>query len=252
MKSNNLFSTESAAAAQKDQGRTRVKVAVFSVLAVHVAGLTALLLTQGCKREMPPEPVPQPDVPTMDTNTPSLLDTNAATVTTNLPPIGEVPPPYVPPVETPVVPAMTKYVIQPGDSFYTIAKSHGVSQKAVEAANPGVDPKKLKPKQEINLPAPGTGATPAVAPTAEVGPTSYTVKSGDNLIKIASRFGTTPKAIKALNGLATDQIKVGQKLKIPVKPAPAPEVAPVVPALPAPVEAPVTVPAPAPAPAPAH
>lgn len=248
MNSTNLFSPESAAATQKDQGRTRVKVAVFSVLAVHVAGLTALLLTQGCKRETAPDVnAQQPDVPAMDTNAPALTDTNLPPATsTNLPPYGEVQQPYVPPVETPVAPAMTKYVIQSGDSFYSIAKAHGVSQKAVEAANPGVDPKKLKLKQEINLPAPGTGTTPAVAPVADIGgPTTYTVKSGDNLIKIASRFGTTPKAIKTLNGLATDQIKVGQKLKIPAKPVVEP--APVVPTMPAPVEAPVTTPAPAPA-----
>ena len=38
--------------------------------------MTALLLTQGCKRETPPDPQQQPDVPAMDTNTPALTDTN--------------------------------------------------------------------------------------------------------------------------------------------------------------------------------
>jgi LysM repeat protein len=46
----------------------------------------------------------------------------------------------------------------------------------------------------------------------------YTVKSGDSLIKIASQFGTTVKAIRAANSLKTDSIKVGQKLSIPSKP----------------------------------
>ena len=59
------------------------------------------------------------------------------------------------------------------------------------------------------------------------GETIHTVKSGETLLKIAGRYGTKVAAIKSLNGLTTDQIKVGQKLKIPVKavaPAPAPHV----------------------------
>jgi len=253
MNSKNLFSSESAAADPKNQGRTRVKFAVFSVLAVHVAGLTALLLTQGCGPKTAPESLPQPELPAMDTNAPALSDTNLPpSMSTNLPPYGEAVQTNVPSIETPVAAAMAKYVVQSGDSFYSIAKAHGVSQRAVELANPGVSAKSLKPKQEINLPAPGTGTAPAAtAVTAAVeasGATVYTVKSGDNLIKIASHFGTTPKAIKALNGLATDQIKVNQKLKIPAKPVAAP--APVVPTMPAPVEVPVTAPAPAATPAP--
>ena len=43
------------------------------------------------------------------------------------------------------------------------------------------------------------------------------MKSGDTLARIAKNNGTTAKAIKALNALKTDQIKVGQKLKIPEK-----------------------------------
>jgi len=252
MNSNPLFSLEAASAAQKDQGRSRVRIAVFSIVAVHVAGLMALLLTQGCKRETPPEANQQPDVPTMDTNYPSLTETNPApgmTTTSTIPPYVEPTPiPAPTPMPAEVAPA-TKYVVQQGDSFYTIAKAHGVTLKAIEAANPGVDAKKLKPKQEINLPAPVPATAPNTTstPTAYAGgPTVYTVKSGDNLSSIAKRFGTTPKAIKALNGLVTDQIKVNQKLKIPAKAPAVPETAPVVPTM-APTEVP-----PAPVPPAAH
>ena len=239
MKSNQLFSPEVSATEQKKQGRARVKVAVFSVLGVHVAGLMALLLTQGCKREAAQDVSSQPDVPAMDTNTLPPMDTNApGSLATSLPTYGEV----VPPVE-PLVPAMTKYVIQPGDSFYSIGKAHGVSQKAIELANPGVDPKKLQPKQEINLPPPTPAPATTSVPVPDAGgPTIYTVKSGDTLSKIANLFGTTTKAIKSLNGLTTDQIKVGDKLKIPVKVAPALEPAPVVPTMPAPTTPPATTP----------
>lgn len=54
--------------------------------------------------------------------------------------------------------------------------------------------------------------------------TMYTVKSGDNLSTIASRFGTTVQAIVSLNNLANaNLIYVGQQLKIPSSsPAPTP------------------------------
>jgi membrane-bound lytic murein transglycosylase D len=46
------------------------------------------------------------------------------------------------------------------------------------------------------------------------------VKSGDSLARIAKSHGTTVKALKAANGLKSDNIVAGKKLKIPqvVKP----------------------------------
>jgi len=43
----------------------------------------------------------------------------------------------------------------------------------------------------------------------------YTVKAGDTLEKIASRFHTTIGAIKKTNRLKNDRIYVGQKLRLP-------------------------------------
>lgn len=43
----------------------------------------------------------------------------------------------------------------------------------------------------------------------------YVVKAGDNLTRIAHAHGTTVKALKAANGLASDQILIGAKLKLP-------------------------------------
>lgn len=43
----------------------------------------------------------------------------------------------------------------------------------------------------------------------------YTIKSGDNLMAIACRFGTTVKNLSALNKIKNpDFIRVGQTLKI--------------------------------------
>lgn len=47
--------------------------------------------------------------------------------------------------------------------------------------------------------------------------TVHTVKRGENLFKIAKRNGTTVDEIKRLNGLKGDDLKVGQRIKIPRK-----------------------------------
>ena len=61
-------------------------------------------------------------------------------------------------------------------------------------------------------------ALPAVqkpAPAAKAAEIIYVVKSGDSLSRIARQHGTTIKAIKSANDLASDRIFVGDKLKIP-------------------------------------
>jgi LysM repeat protein len=62
--------------------------------------------------------------------------------------------------------------------------------------------------------------TPAATPRPTAGPTetfrTYRVVSGDTLSVIASRFGTTPRAIAQLNGMTVSTtLHIGQVLKIP-------------------------------------
>ena len=47
--------------------------------------------------------------------------------------------------------------------------------------------------------------------------TSHTVKKGETLSIIARKYGTTVEALKKTNGLKSDNITIGQKLKLPVK-----------------------------------
>jgi LysM repeat protein len=123
--------------------------------------------------------------------------------------------------------AGSEYKIKSGDIAYNIAKTHGVSLKALKDANPSVDLGKLKVGQTIQIPAGSASNTKAAAttvkadssnePAATGATTAYTVKGGDTLSKIAKKHGTTPKAIRAANGLNSDKINVGQKLKLPGK-----------------------------------
>ena len=252
MNNPNPFVPKGSLFEQQSQRRSRLKLAVFCVLAISVTGLVAMLI-QGCKRE-------KPDTDT-DLNPPPLdLASNSAPLdATNplpnevsnppveLPPVVTNPPIVTPPVEQPVAPvANSEYIVVQGDTLGKIAKRNGVSVKALEAANPGVVPTKLKVGQKLVIPAGGKSAADAVAPAANgTGAASYTVKSGDTLTKIAKNHGVSVKAIEAANNLTTTKIKVGQKLKIPSKAEAAPAV-PAVDAAPAPtLPPPISAPAPA-------
>ena len=218
---------------QRNKGRARVKIAVFLVLAIHGVGLMALLM-QGCKKEPDagtnaaalPEPTNAPAPAFVEpTNTPAE-DTNVVAETpTNIPPAAPPPvePPATPAVQPPPAGPATDYVIVKGDTFSTIAKKFHVSIRALQEANPAVQPTRLKIGQSIHVPAPsapsaaagGTGTTA----TADTGGSEhvYSVKSGDSLTKIAAEFGTSIRALRSANNLKTDKIVVGQKLKIPAK-----------------------------------
>ena len=252
MNNPNPFVPKGSLLEQQSQRRSRLKIAVGCVLVVSILGLIAMLI-QGCKREQPvtENNVPPPDLgsnaapaanaslppPEMATNPLPPVPTNPVAVAPPLP----TPPPPPPPVE-PSAPAATTYEVVAGDTLAKIAKAQGVTLKALRAANPGVDPRKLKPKQKLNIPAKSTETTAAapatVAGGSEAGEPTYTVKSGDTLSKVAKKNGVTLKALRAANPkyASTDHIHVGEKLVIPAKseagaPATAPEtpVAPVTP-----------------------
>jgi LysM repeat protein len=233
----NPFVPKGSILEQQSKRRSRLKLTVFCVLALGVAGLAAMLI-QGCKRT--PSDATDTSTPTIDTNTPAITDTNPPAMETNSMPAATNPPVAI--EQTPVTPAVTEYTVVKGDVLETIAKKNGVTVKALEAANPGVVPTKLKIGQKLMIPA-GGGSAAVGSTGTDTGGETYVVKSGDTLTKIAKQFGTTVKAVETENNLSTTRIKVGQKLKIPAKAevatpaAAAPEPAPV---MPAPVVAPNT------------
>jgi LysM repeat protein len=266
MNNPNPFVPKGSLLEQQSARRSRLKLAVFCVLTVCVTGLVVVLI-QGCKREKPSEDTDL-NPPTVDTND-VATDTNIPSLTEASNPPVPVPPPVtntpvvnnpvtpvtpVPQVDQPVPTAGAEYVVVKGDTLGKIAKKNGVTLKALEAANLGVVPTKLKIGQKLTLPAGGSTSPDSTAPTAlasdDTGGVTYSVKSGDTLSKIAKHHGTTVKAIENANGLSTTKIKVGQKLKIPAKgetetavPAPVAP-APVVDTTPAPALPPVSAPAP--------
>ena len=246
MNNQNPLIPQGSALEQKNKDRARVKIQVFFVLALHGIGLMALLM-QGCGQSK--EAVAPPEN-TVSNTPPAFVEPTNPPVTTSNPPVVVTAPVQIETPVPPVVPAgATEYAIVKGDTFGTVAKKFHVSVKAITDANPGVEPTKLKINQKIHIPAPAAPTAPVVIGTgtapvdsAAIGAEqTYTVKSGDNLTKIAGHLGTTIKALRAANSLKTDSIKVGQKLKVPAK-ASAPVAVPTAPVEPVPTAPPVSTP----------
>ncbi len=260
MNNSNPFLQPASLQEQKTKRWARFKVAVLSIFAFNVLAISPLLI-QGCKDK---QAATQTDAGTTPTND-VAADTSSkpADTTTNVAPPLPAPaqnpvPPQVaqaPVVAQPPVPAAAAdYVVVKGDSFSKIAHDHGITVKALEEANPGLDPAKLQIGKKLQIP----GATASVSggssstPVADSGD-MYVVKSGDSLFKIAHDHSITVKALRAANDLKTDKIKVGQKLKLPSSSAASvASAAPVETAPPAPAPAAASAPAPVPTAAAGH
>ncbi len=120
----------------------------------------------------------------------------------------------------PVGSAVSVYEIQPGETLYSIARRHGVEPRDIQAMNGIADPTLIWAGQEIRIPSAYgsavTSDTANSAPAQSASAGTHTVGRGESLSRIARRYGTTPAAIQAANGLADpNQIAVGQQLQIP-------------------------------------
>jgi cell wall-associated NlpC family hydrolase len=129
------------------------------------------------------------------------------------------------------------HVIQRGETLYRIARSYGVRVDDLMRRNHIVDPSQVRAGTVLELPEP-PGSAPgrsAAVSTAEITlqgaavpvirgglPSDawdtapvHVVRSGDNLYRIALRYGVTVQALRHANGLAEDVIVVGQALRLP-------------------------------------
>jgi LysM repeat protein len=93
------------------------------------------------------------------------------------------------------------YTVVSGDTLSEIAARHGISVSLIVGANPQInDPDLIYPGQVFTIPAQivGTPADPIIPDTGAVEQT-YTVRPGDTMSKIASRYGSTTEALVQLN-----------------------------------------------------
>jgi membrane-bound lytic murein transglycosylase D len=113
-----------------------------------------------------------------------------------------------------------EHVVKKGDTLGVIAKKYGSTANELTQANNLGKKKTLRIGQTLIIPmsgvAPVQTASAAAAKTkapANRG-SSYTVRKGDTLSKIASLFNTTVAKLKALNQLSSNRLVVGKKLLV--------------------------------------
>lgn len=96
------------------------------------------------------------------------------------------------------------YTVRSGDTLWLIANRYGTTVDAIKKLN-GLTSNTLQIGQVLRIPT--SQAQQYI---------TYTVRSGDTLWLLANRYGTTVDAIKRLNGLSSNNLSIGQVLRIPV------------------------------------
>lgn len=241
--------------AQAAKGASNVRLAVATIVAIHIVFFGGLLL-QGCKRD--------PKI----AESAAATDTNSASAFTNLSlapidsnslyyPPGGLPgeagtnfADTLPAMDTAgnaaetmwqstnlsspgtagtlaaggeSATAMKEYTIVRGDTLGAIAQRNRTTVSALRDANPGIDPLRIRPGQKINVPMASQSSAEltlngsSAQRSVESGAPTYTVKAGDNLTRIANKHGITVSQLRAANNLRTSRVNIGQKLKIPAQ-----------------------------------
>lgn len=95
------------------------------------------------------------------------------------------------------------YVVQRGDSLYSIAREFGVSIERLREEN-GLTTDILTIGQVLTIPTSNNNTT-----------NLYVVQKGDSLWSIANKFGVSINAIRMINNLSSDVLSIGQTLIIP-------------------------------------
>lgn len=99
------------------------------------------------------------------------------------------------------------YTVKKGDTLSGVAGRLGVSVGSLASANGIRDLDHLVAGRTLTIPG---ASAPARAAT------SYVVRSGDTLERIARRFGVTTRALASANGVGdADLVRIGQRLSIP-------------------------------------
>jgi membrane-bound lytic murein transglycosylase D len=128
--------------------------------------------------------------------------------------------------------SLARHVVKRKETLSTIAKKYSVSTEEVARLNHLTAKSKLKVGQELVVPArpgstslasvgPADASEPAAsAPVTKVSTThktvarTHTVVSGDTLSGVAAKYKLSTAELKSLNGLKSDKILLGQKLKV--------------------------------------
>lgn len=105
------------------------------------------------------------------------------------------------------------YKVKSGDSLWKISKKYGMTINELKKLN-GLKSDLLRVGQVLKLKGSTSSSNSSSSKVSSSSTSTYKVKSGDSLSKIASKYGTTVSKLKSLNGLKSDVIYVNQVLKV--------------------------------------
>ena len=92
-----------------------------------------------------------------------------------------------------------------GDSLWNIANRLGITVNELKSFN-NLTSNNLSIGQVLRVPSSNSSANTE---------NTYVVKSGDSLWNIANRLGTTVNELKSLNNLTSNNLSIGQVLRVP-------------------------------------
>lgn len=96
-----------------------------------------------------------------------------------------------------------EYAVQKGDTLYSIARKFNTTVDNLKSLN-NITTDSLAIGQILKIPG-----------EENIKENTYTVKKGDNLYSIARTYGTTVDKLKDINNLTSNNLSIGQVLKLP-------------------------------------
>ncbi|HEV8542033.1 MAG TPA: LysM peptidoglycan-binding domain-containing protein [Verrucomicrobiae bacterium] len=233
--------------AQASKGASNVRIAVATIVAIHLVFFGGLLL-QGCKRDT------KTGSASGDTNNSTNLslppiDSSALYSTSSARPSTESSNNFASsgqnsgsnasafaeaPGNANTTPEMWKpnnlatnavaeqqsgatkdYVVVRGDNFGKIAKLNGTTVAALKKANPNVDPAKIHPGMKINLPVAGGSSAATASATAQGSTTPETAATGNagDGTAYTVKAGDTLTKIAKTHGVTVGQLRSANNLK---------------------------------------
>lgn len=155
------------------------------------------------------------------TQTVAFVQTQVATASgTYVPTATPTPPPPGFFTSTPTPSPDCTHVVVAGETLYRIARRYGVTVDTIVRANGIINPRLISPGQQLTIPNCGTtGVTPVPGqptPTPGGATRTHLIRPGENLYRIALRYGVTMAALANANGITNvNYIRAGDTLIIP-------------------------------------